>query len=38
MRGVFRINSKRGALTAIKIVKHYGGESLLYKVEEVKGL
>jgi len=38
MRGVFRTNSKRGALTAIKIVKHYGGESLLYKVEEVTGL
>ena len=38
VRGVFRTNSKRGALTAIKIVKHYGGESSLYKVEEITGL
>ncbi len=38
MRGVFRSNSKRGALTAIKIVKHYGGEYSLFKVEEVTGL
>ena len=36
MRGVFKTNSKRGALTAIKIVKHYGGESSLFKVEEIK--
>lgn len=35
LRGVFRTNSKRGALTAIKIVKHYGGEASLFKVEEV---
>ena len=38
MRGVFRTNSKRGALIAVKIVKHYGGESSLFKVEEVTGL
>ena len=38
MRGVFRTNSKRGALTVLKIVKHYNGESSLYKVEEVKGI
>ena len=35
MRGVFKTDSKRGALTAIKIVKHYGGEASLFKVEEV---
>lgn len=38
MRGVFKTNSKRGALTVIKIVEHYSGESSLYKVEEVTEL
>ena len=31
----FSTGSKRGAITVSKLVKHYGGESLLYRAERI---
>jgi len=33
---VFQSNSKRGAVSALKIARHYGAESIMYKVEKVE--
>ena len=33
---VFQSNSKRGAVSALKIARHYGAESIMYRVEQVE--
>ena len=33
---VFQSKSKRGAVSALKITRHYGAESIMYKVEKVE--
>ena len=33
---VFQSNSKRGAVSALKIARHYRAESIMYKVEQVE--
>jgi len=32
---VFMTENKRGALTVVKLARHYGGKVLLYKVEKI---
>ena len=33
---VFQSNSRRGAVSALKIARHYGAESIMYRVEKVE--
>ena len=33
---VFQSNSKRGTVSALKIARHYGAESIMYRVEQVE--
>jgi len=32
---VFKTDSKRGAITVLRLAKHYGGEAVLYRAEEM---
>lgn len=32
---IFKTTSKRGAITVLRLAKHYGGETILYRAEEM---